>query len=573
MARLPVPGGDEDVWGEVLNEFLVVSHNDDGTLKGVDNINGVTINGTPDTDSVIIADSGSSATWQPAPFISSNNLSNYGDLLTYSDAPTTLGLGDSGTVLTVDYNSGVGMSWMSLPPAINGITSTGPITIDNSNPSNPVIGFNAGSLPNSIPTNGLPGQTLVKQIDGTIAWKNDAPRLTPKIIQINSGRGRDLNGPTSISVNLNNSPTIGNTVLMAMYIRSSGPTMSGWSNVANGWNIIQDTKVINDSLIVGIKTVDSTSSIFDLGQFVSTDNNSAYSWALYEFSGLSSSDPIIFIDGISGFDQTQSHFKTSPYSPKGGLGLVILGNRSVSGGPFAAGQNALPYPISLDINNNGDTYCGIGAYTVDLNNSTEFIGHITGIPGNAGNDTFAGLAILLQGDLLSSAFVSNPNSNSNSRDSRISLATGDTNAVLDTLGTWVNIGTDTAPWRYMTENQSVDLAGSDFALANDGSGVNVLNDCTIMVRLAFQMSRMNNGTNIAYAAPRYATNHGSGFPGLITGDGDPISQAVNGSNQDLIFNYLWRVSAGSKLEFSVRIAGNTANEHTDGFCLDVVRIS
>ena len=34
MARLPNPGGDTGNWGNVLNEFLNVSHNTDGTLKG-----------------------------------------------------------------------------------------------------------------------------------------------------------------------------------------------------------------------------------------------------------------------------------------------------------------------------------------------------------------------------------------------------------------------------------------------------------------------------------------------------------------------------------------------------------
>jgi len=33
MARLPQPGGDDGTWGDILNEFLDVSHNPDGTLK------------------------------------------------------------------------------------------------------------------------------------------------------------------------------------------------------------------------------------------------------------------------------------------------------------------------------------------------------------------------------------------------------------------------------------------------------------------------------------------------------------------------------------------------------------
>lgn len=33
MARLPTPGSDNGNWGDILNDFLQASHNDDGTLK------------------------------------------------------------------------------------------------------------------------------------------------------------------------------------------------------------------------------------------------------------------------------------------------------------------------------------------------------------------------------------------------------------------------------------------------------------------------------------------------------------------------------------------------------------
>lgn len=35
MARLPTPGGDNGTWGDILNEFLSVEHNADGTLKHI----------------------------------------------------------------------------------------------------------------------------------------------------------------------------------------------------------------------------------------------------------------------------------------------------------------------------------------------------------------------------------------------------------------------------------------------------------------------------------------------------------------------------------------------------------
>lgn len=34
MTRLPNPGQDDGTWGSILNGFLGVSHNDDGSLKG-----------------------------------------------------------------------------------------------------------------------------------------------------------------------------------------------------------------------------------------------------------------------------------------------------------------------------------------------------------------------------------------------------------------------------------------------------------------------------------------------------------------------------------------------------------
>jgi hypothetical protein len=35
MTRLPVPGEDKGTWGTVLNDYLLQSHNADGTLKSI----------------------------------------------------------------------------------------------------------------------------------------------------------------------------------------------------------------------------------------------------------------------------------------------------------------------------------------------------------------------------------------------------------------------------------------------------------------------------------------------------------------------------------------------------------
>ena len=39
MARLPQPGGDVGNWGEILNDYLNQSHNNDGSLKDIPQLN------------------------------------------------------------------------------------------------------------------------------------------------------------------------------------------------------------------------------------------------------------------------------------------------------------------------------------------------------------------------------------------------------------------------------------------------------------------------------------------------------------------------------------------------------
>lgn len=69
MARLPAPGSDNNIWGDVLNTFLEVSHNTDGTLQksamqqagGITSVNGksptngsVTLGGITDWVNVVL---------------------------------------------------------------------------------------------------------------------------------------------------------------------------------------------------------------------------------------------------------------------------------------------------------------------------------------------------------------------------------------------------------------------------------------------------------------------------------------------------------------------------------------
>lgn len=81
MSRLPIAGQDDGTWGSILNDFLSVSLNGDGTLKNsaigpasgdlsgsypaltVSAVNGVSLNGVPVSGDVITATSSSAASW------------------------------------------------------------------------------------------------------------------------------------------------------------------------------------------------------------------------------------------------------------------------------------------------------------------------------------------------------------------------------------------------------------------------------------------------------------------------------------------------------------------------------
>src|SRR5690242_10568854 len=87
MARLPVPGSDNGVWGNILNDFLSIEHNADGTLKVRTDLAGKVDKATVTTK---------------------------GDLLVGTAASTVsrLGAGSNGQYLIVDGGQTAGMRWV-----------------------------------------------------------------------------------------------------------------------------------------------------------------------------------------------------------------------------------------------------------------------------------------------------------------------------------------------------------------------------------------------------------------------------------------------------------------------------
>jgi hypothetical protein len=68
MARLPIPGGDNNKWGTILNDCLKVSHNSDGTLKveltDASKLQGTEVSSTAPTDNQVLTYSNSTGQWE-----------------------------------------------------------------------------------------------------------------------------------------------------------------------------------------------------------------------------------------------------------------------------------------------------------------------------------------------------------------------------------------------------------------------------------------------------------------------------------------------------------------------------
>lgn len=87
MARLPIPGADSETWGEILNEYLTVSHNADGTLQA--------------------------SAVSSAGAIPSITVTTKGDLIVGTGNATVSRLGASadGKILTADSAQAAGLTW------------------------------------------------------------------------------------------------------------------------------------------------------------------------------------------------------------------------------------------------------------------------------------------------------------------------------------------------------------------------------------------------------------------------------------------------------------------------------
>lgn len=96
MSRLPVPGSDDGVWGSVLNDFLGVAHNTDGTLKNTG------VLASKADDSAVVHNTGNESiggvkTFVVSPIVPTPTLNSHAASKSYVDGVATSGAPDATT--------------------------------------------------------------------------------------------------------------------------------------------------------------------------------------------------------------------------------------------------------------------------------------------------------------------------------------------------------------------------------------------------------------------------------------------------------------------------------------------
>src|SRR5664280_777790 len=101
MTRLPTPGQDDGTWGNILNDFLTVEHNPDGTLKAsgslaskADAATVTTALATKANDSAVVHNTGSETvagtkTFSSSPVVPTPTLGSQATNKTYVDSTIT----------------------------------------------------------------------------------------------------------------------------------------------------------------------------------------------------------------------------------------------------------------------------------------------------------------------------------------------------------------------------------------------------------------------------------------------------------------------------------------------------
>ena len=271
MSRLPVPGSDNGTWGDILNDFLSVEHNSDGTQKTVP----VTKGGTGATDAATartnlgLGDSATKNTGTTAGTVAAGDDSritgavqtslNLSDLNNAATARTNLGLGTAATTSSSDYATAAqGTTADTAVQPARSISTTAPLSGGGDLSANRTLSVSAASDTAS-------GVVELATSAETITGADTARAVTPAGLAAAASAGAWAGGGLPASRNT----TASGAYATAGYA-SPGMTfysyMTNWianGNVINYWPVVWNA----DSVITELLQVVVTGLGATVGRF------------------------------------------------------------------------------------------------------------------------------------------------------------------------------------------------------------------------------------------------------------------------------------------------------------------
>lgn len=129
MARLPQPGGDDGSWGGILNDFLSVEHNADGTLKQAGSL------ATKANDNAVVHNSGTEAiagtkSFQDSPNVPAPTQSSHAATKAYVDSTVSAGAPDASASTKGIVQLAGDLGGTASSPTVPGLTSKQPLNAD-----------------------------------------------------------------------------------------------------------------------------------------------------------------------------------------------------------------------------------------------------------------------------------------------------------------------------------------------------------------------------------------------------------------------------------------------------------
>jgi hypothetical protein len=276
MARLPIPGSDDGTWGQVLNGFLAISHDSDGTIKA----NAV--------DSTALQDNSVSGTK-----IQDN---------TVTEAKLSAGSGANGQVLTKNSSLSGGFEWTSAAGSPDATTTTkGIVQL-------------AGDLSGTAASPTVPG--LANKVN------------TSTTISAGTGLtgGGDLTTNRTISANFG---TTAGTIMQGNDARVTGAEQTANKGAANGYAPLNSS-----SKVPTANLDDATTTNKGIVQLAGDLAGTATAPTV---PGLASKEPIITAGTTSQYFRGDKTFQTLD---KTAVGLANVDNTSDADKPVSTAQQA-----------------------------------------------------------------------------------------------------------------------------------------------------------------------------------------------------------------------------------------